>query len=105
REKPIGIVESEKTACVMSVVYPKNIWLATGSLNGLNKKKLLLIRDREIILYPDTGIVHNGETPFEKWDRIAMELRMEDFNIQTSTILEERATEQQKEEGFDLADF
>ncbi len=105
KEKSIGIVESEKTACVMSAIQPQIIWMATGSLNGLNKKKLLPIRDREIILYPDTGVVHKGKTPFEKWDRIAMELRMEDFNIQTSTILEERATEQQKEEGFDLADF
>ena len=105
REKSIGIVESEKTACVMSVVYPKNIWLATGSLNGLNKSKLLPIRDREIILYPDTGIVHKGATPFEKWKLIAMELRIEDFDIKVSDILEKETTKQQKEEGVDLADF
>src|SRR5699024_10097011 len=49
KEKPIGIVESEKTACVMSAIQPQIIWMATGSLNGLNKKKLLPIRDREII--------------------------------------------------------
>ena len=37
----IAIVESEKTACIMSILFDKYIWLAAGSLNGLNEKKLI----------------------------------------------------------------
>lgn len=105
RDKLIAIVESEKTACVMSAIYPKHIWMATGSLNGLNREKLLPIKHREIILYPDSGISEKRETPFEKWNAIATELRLENFDIQISEILEKETTQKQKEQGYDLADF
>ncbi len=103
--RPIAIVESEKTACVMSEVYPKYIWMATGSLNGLNKKKLLPIKNKTIILYPDTGISSKGKSPFEQWELICLELKMEGFEISISDLLEKTATKKQKENGYDLADF
>lgn len=103
--QPIAIVESEKTACVMSYYYPKYTWMATGSLAGLNRKKLLPIKDRRIILYPDTGIASKGKTPFEQWEIICLELRGEGVQIEISNLLERQATVSQKKEGYDLADF
>lgn len=104
-DNPIAIVESEKTACVMSEVYPKYLWMATGSLNGLNKKKLLPIRDRDIILYPDSGINPKGKTPFEQWELIYYELKLDGFQINISDLMEDKTTVEQKKEGYDLADF
>lgn len=104
-DKPIAIVESEKTACVMSHYYPKYLWMATGSLNGLNRKKLIPIKNRKIILYPDTGIAPKGKTPFEQWEIICLELRVEGFDIEISCLLEQNATVEQKRKGYDLADF
>lgn len=106
-DKPIAIVESEKTACVMSECYPEYLWMATGSLNGLNRRKLLPIRDRRIILYPDTGLpsIPKEKTPFEKWEITCLGLRVEGFDIEISKLLEQNATVEQKKKGYDLVDF
>lgn len=60
----VHIVESEKTAFIMSVLDPdamsKHIWLATGGLYNLNKSKLQPMRNRKVFCYPDT----NG---IDKW--------------------------------------
>ena len=52
-DKDIAIVESEKTACIMSIHFDKYIWMAAGSLSGLNEEKLTPLKNRKIVLYPD----------------------------------------------------
>src|SRR5690606_3912558 len=46
-QKNIAIVESEKTACVMSLLFDKYLWLATGSLKGLTKEKIECLKERK----------------------------------------------------------
>jgi hypothetical protein len=58
--KHIGIVESEKSYIIASMIMPELVWLAAGNLNGLSVEKWQVLREREIILYPDLGA-------FEKW--------------------------------------
>ncbi|MCX7928989.1 MAG: DUF6371 domain-containing protein [Patescibacteria group bacterium] len=96
--KPIAIVESEKTAIISSVYFPEMIWLACGGLNQLNIEKLEPIKSRKIILFPDLKA-------FDKWEQKAKELASNGFNIQISDYLEQNATKEQKENGFDLADY
>src|SRR5690554_6022184 len=60
--KPIAIVEAEKTAVIASMIYTNYIWLAAGNLNGLNIEKFKVLRDRYVILYPDAGC-------YEKWSK------------------------------------
>ena len=60
--KTIAIVESEKTACIMSMLFEKYLWMATGSLNGLNYNKIKPLKKRAIILYPDLGQSINNLT-------------------------------------------
>ena len=55
KDKPIAIVESEKTACLMSVFNPNYLWLACGGSNGLSSHKFDYIKYREIHLFPDEG--------------------------------------------------
>lgn len=102
---PIALVESEKTACVMSAIAPHYLWMATGSLHGLHKNKLLPIKERTIILYPDTGISRRGKSPFEQWESICFELKEQGFRISISDVLEKKTTQKQKEAGYDLADL
>lgn len=52
-DKPIALVESEKTALVMSYFYPKFIWIATLSLNNFQAYRLSFIKDRPTIVFPD----------------------------------------------------
>ena len=95
--KPVAIVESEKTAVIASVYLPQFIWVAVGSLTNLNAEKCSILRGRTVILFPDL----NG---FEKWSSKAKELsHLANFTV--SDLLERKATETEKEQGFDLADY
>lgn len=95
--KPVAIVESEKTAIISSVYLPQFIWLAVGSLTNLNAEKCSILKGRTVTLFPDL----NG---FEKWSNKAKELsHITNFNI--SDLLERKASEAEKEQGFDLADY
>jgi hypothetical protein len=56
KNKPVCIVESEKTACICSEVIPEFLWLATGGKNGVkwtDKNVWTYLTGRNIILFPD----------------------------------------------------
>ena len=97
KTKPVAIVESEKTAIIASVYLPQFIWVAVGSLTNLNAEKCSVLMGRTVTLFPDL----NG---FEKWSSKAKELS--NFaNFTVSDLLERRASEAEKNQGFDLADY
>lgn len=103
--KPIAIVESEKTACIMSMLFSKYEWMATGSLNGLNEKKIKVIKHRTIILYPDLGIDNGKGTPFLQWQQKRDALHKLGFDIEISDLLEQKSTCSDREKGLDIADY
>jgi hypothetical protein len=97
KTKPVAIVESEKTAVIASVYLPQFIWVAVGSLTNLNAEKCSILKGRTVTLFPDL----NG---FEKWSSKANELsHLANFTV--SDLLERKATEAEKKQGFDLADY
>lgn len=97
KTKPVAIVESEKTAVIASLYLPQFIWLAVGSLTNLNAEKCSILKGRVVTLFPDL----NG---FEKWSSKAKELsHLATFTV--SDLLERKATEAEREQGFDLADY
>ncbi|WP_282073969.1 DUF6371 domain-containing protein [Polaribacter atrinae] len=104
-DKPIAIVESEKTACIMNIIFEKYLWLATGSLQGLNEKKIEVLKNRTIILYPDLGIDGKNGSPFTKWKSICDELKFNGYDIKISDLLEKNGTKNEREKGFDIADY
>ena len=104
-DKPIAIVESEKTACIMNIMFKKYLWLATGSLQGLNDKKIEVLRNRTIILYPDLGIEGKNGSPYTKWKSICEALKSNGYDIKISDLLETKGTENEREKGFDIADY
>ncbi len=94
---PVGIVESEKTAIIASCYFPDLLWLATGSKTGISEEKCKVLKGRNVTLYPDL----NG---FEKWSEKAKELStITRFAI--SDLLETKASETDKKQGLDLADY
>ena len=95
--KPVALVESEKTAIIASVYLPQFIWLAVGSLTSLNAEKCIILKGRTVTLFPDLQ-------GFDKWNNKAKELsHLAKFTV--SDLLERKATEEEKKQGFDLADF
>jgi hypothetical protein len=97
KTKPVAIVESEKTAIIASVYLPQFIWIAVGSLTNLNVEKCSALKGRIVTLFPDL----NG---FEKWSNKAKELsHLANFTV--SNLLERKAYEAERKQGFDLADY
>lgn len=93
-QKTMAIVESEKTAIIMSIVLPEYIWLATGAKHGLRLDKLKPLKNRQIVLYPDKG-------EFDNWQKVAAEGKKNRLKITTSNLLENK----ELEAGADLADL
>jgi hypothetical protein len=97
-EKVIAIVEAEKTAVICSYYMPEYIWLAAGSLEGLNQSKFQALKGRKVVLFPDLG------AGYDKWRKKAEEFKSI-ANIKVSDYLERIATPEQIASGYDLADF
>ena len=95
----VCLVESEKTAIIASVYMPEYIWLAAGSLNGLNEAKCRVLANRTVIMFPDV----NG---YAKWHSKAQELnlRIPSATFVINDSLELSATDNEREQGIDLAD-
>lgn len=60
-DKPVYLVESEKTAIIMSGFYPESTWIASGGANMLNSYRLNRLHRLDYV-YPDNG-------QFELWER------------------------------------
>ncbi|NDP20795.1 MAG: hypothetical protein GZ091_06915 [Paludibacter sp.] len=98
-DKQVAIVESEKSAIIASVIMPDLIWLAAGNLNGLSIEKAKVLKGRNVTLFPDLG-------GYDKWSIKANEIKQSvRCDIKVSTILENIATESQRCDGLDIADY
>ena len=96
---PVMLVESEKTAVVMSHFIPDYIWLATGGKNGcFNSEAMQVLKGREVTLIPDLGAT-------EQWNAKSALLSGICKKVTVSDILERTATEEQRSQGLDIADF
>lgn len=93
-QKTIAIVESEKTAIIMSILLPDYIWIATGSKGNFKFEMLKPIKKRNIVSYPDKGEYNN-------WLNKATELNAIGFKIAVSDLIELTDFEN----GYDLADY
>jgi len=106
-DSTIAIVEAEKTAVIASVLMPKYIWIAAGNINGLTLEKSAALRGRSVILFPDlSNELPTRPTAFVQWSRRAAEIRQAyGCKIVVSDILERIASDEDKENGLDIADY
>jgi hypothetical protein len=94
---PVALVESEKTALIANVYMPNYLWLATGSLQGLNVRMCQPLKGRQVVLWPDIK-------GYSTWLAKAEELKhLAEFTV--SNMLETHATPAQRQQGCDLADY
>ena len=96
---PVMLVESEKTAIIMSHFIPDYIWLATGGKNGcFNSEAMQVLRGRDVTLVPDLGAT-------DQWKEKTRMLSGICKSVSVSDMLEQIATEEQRSQGLDIADF
>ena len=100
--KEIIIAESPKNAILGSFYLPEYLWLASGSLSTLSVEKLRKLKGRKILLIPDTS---KDNVAFDKWELIAQEANDAGIDVKMLTFLEEITTEEQKAQGYDIADY
>lgn len=73
----VCLVESQKTALIMSALHPEHLWLATCGSGGLNAEKVECLRGRRFTLFPDSGC-------YAKWQKAMAETEGLTFNIDQS---------------------
>jgi hypothetical protein len=102
--RTVGIVESEKTAILMSLFTlmgkaPSFLWLATGGKNGCKwtaPEVFEVLAGRTVILYPDLGA-------FKDWQFNSYHLT--ECSVTVSDLIEKNATPEDREGGLDIADY
>lgn len=99
KEKPVAIVESEKTAVVASHFIPEYVWLATGGKDGMfAHADYSTLQGRRAFLFPDLG-------QSENWTKKCHTLLSYGVWATCADFLEQEATDSEKAEGLDLADY
>ena len=99
----VCVVEAEKTAVIMSEVYPQYVWMAAGGLSALSAEKLHPLRDHKVVLFPDTD---PDGTTYACWKAIAEEASRSFLSpIYVSPLLERQATTEQKAAKIDIVDL
>lgn len=105
QDKKIAIVESEKSAVILSEKFPGFIWLSCGGLQMFKPHLLEPLTPYRIIIFPDTD--EKGEA-FRQWNKIALEAQRQyefRYPIRVSSLLENNATTDQKQRKIDLVDY
>ncbi len=90
--RPVAIAEGEKNAIFGALYYPQYNWIAVGSIEMLNLKKLNALRDYQVTLFSDKG------KAFDKWSKIAESACLD---VYVNTVLENTDLN----EGDDIADL
>ena len=80
----VNIVESEKTALLMSIAYGNHqlqVWMACGGESNLTRERLmpLINRRRKIVLYPDRDSI-------EKWQQKAREIGYDLLTVDATPV-------------------
>lgn len=99
----VSIVESERSAVVLSELYPESLWMATGYAANLRAELMKSLDDRRVVLFPPTD---ESQDTYFAWLEVADQARrMYHLDISVSTVLEENATPDQKRRKIDLVDY
>lgn len=96
----VGVVEAQKSAVILSIVYPHIIWVATAGKTNFNERMVATIYDRNVVAYPDMDGVREWtqrakDLPFmnvrvSDWWRLAQSDKDDITDVVLQAIQEER---------------
>ena len=99
KSRPVALVESEKTAIIASYHLPQFLWIASGGKNGcFNANSPSVLAGRSVVLFPDLGAT-------DYWQSKISLMKSYGINVQLFDYLEAKATENERKEGYDIADY
>lgn len=94
-DKPVCLVEAEKTALICAAMVPQCVWVAVGGKTQLGDKVEVLY-GRTVIAFPDAD-------GYDMWKEKIDERPY--LNIQVVNILEKYGTDEERRNGADIADI
>ena len=98
-KRSVAIVESEKSALIASSYLPQYLWLASGGKNGcFRSENLNVLSGRNVVLFPDLGATEDWSARISTMQQMGITVKLFDY-------LERNATEKERAEGVDIADF
>ena len=95
----VMLVESEKTALIMSLVCPDKVWLATGGKANFKESMLAPLIGLEVAVYPDADALHDWYTRAVEMNRTLgthLHIPTGYYNLMDH--------DEARREGWDLAD-
>ena len=101
----IAIVESEKSAVILSEKFTDFVWLSCGGLQSFRPELLSPLVNYKVIIFPDTDPTGDA---FRQWSQVAIEAqRLYKFHypLRVSPLLEDHASPEQKQRKIDLVDY
>ena len=102
--KSIGIVESERSAVILSEVCPDLLWLAYSYPTNCTIDNFEPLQGRKITLYPRTDPNQDYYLSFlELSDQVKRAYKSIDISV--SRFLEDNASDDQKSRNVDLLEF
>lgn len=95
-DKPVALVESEKTAVICAGLMPRFLWLATGGKQQINAEKFAVLGKRKVTAFPDVD-------GFTEWtERL---YAIPGLNVTIADVLQKEATPQDFLDHIDIADW
>ena len=98
-KKPrVGVLESEKSAIILSILCPDIIWLATGGMDNFNAEMLEVIKPFDVFVYPDADALDIWSKKVEQFNRDGYHLYIPDW-------YREKCTPEAREKKMDIVDM
>lgn len=95
-DKPVALVESEKTAVICAGLMPRFLWLATGGKQQINAEKFAVLGKRKVTAFPDVD-------GFTEWtERLHA---IPGLNVTIADVLQKEATPQDFLDHINIADW
>lgn len=99
QQRPVALVESEKSALISSFYLPQYLRIASGGKNGaFNRDAMSVLRNRRVLFFPDLGATDYWNSKMEMIRSLGIEASLFDF-------MERNATKEERDAGYDIADF
>ena len=102
--KPICVVESEQSAVILSEILPESVWMAYATLSNLTPDLLAPLQGRTVTIYPRTDPTQSTYLFFLDYADIVRH-NYPTIQLHVEDILENEATDEQKQRCIDLLDF
>ena len=102
-KKTVCVVESEKSAVLLSELLPEYVWMAYATTAHLSPELFAPLQGHKVILFPRTDPTLSTYLFFE--DLASLVRQHYDLDITVDSTLEDHATDEQKDRSIDLLDF